>query len=149
MGPVLTGPTLHFRMMITYTNDVTNIRPEQLSGGFWVGWPQHPSPERHLDILRGSYAVWLALDGELVVGFINAVSDGVLSAYIPLLEVLPEYQSRGIGGELVRRMLDRLDHLYMIDLVCDEHLQPYYERFGMRRAHAMIRRNFGRQSAEP
>jgi len=40
-----------------------------------------------------------------VVGFVTAVSDGVVSAFLPLLEVLPEYQGRGIGSELVRRML--------------------------------------------
>ena len=32
-----------------------------------------------------------------VVGFVTAISDGVLSAYIPFLEVLPEYKSIGIG----------------------------------------------------
>ena len=44
------------------------------------------------------------VDGERsgqVVGFITAISDGVLSAYIPLLEVLPGWRSQGIGGELV------------------------------------------------
>ena len=34
----------------------------------------------------------LALDKDTVVGFATATSDAVLSAYIPLLEVLPEYQ---------------------------------------------------------
>ena len=54
-----------------------------------------------------------------VVGFVTAVSDGVLSAYIPLLEVLPEYQDRGIGSELMRRILEQLDDLYMVDVLCD------------------------------
>ncbi len=31
-----------------------------------------------------------------VVGFITAISDGVISAYIPLLEVLPKYQNMKI-----------------------------------------------------
>ena len=34
-------------------------------------------------------------DAGRVVGFVTAISDGVLSAYIPLLEVLPEYQGAG------------------------------------------------------
>jgi ribosomal protein S18 acetylase RimI-like enzyme len=135
--------------MMRYTDSLDGIGVEQLRGGFWVDWPDHPSPERHLDILRGSYAVWLAIDDETgeVVGFVNAISDGVLAAYIPLLEVLPDYQGRGIGHELMRRMLASLGHLYMVDLACDEHLQPFYERFGMRRAMAMIARNYDRQRA--
>jgi ribosomal protein S18 acetylase RimI-like enzyme len=100
--------------------------------GFFVGWPSPPSPERHLELLRGSAAVVLARDGDNVVGFVNAVSDGVLSAYIPLLEVLPDYQGRGIGSELVRRLVVRLESLYMIDLCCDAELEPFYLRLGFR-----------------
>jgi predicted N-acetyltransferase YhbS len=74
--------------------------------------------------------VELALDGDNVVGFATAISDGVLSAFIPLLEVLPEYQHQGIGTELVRRLLTRLDTLYMVDLCCDAGLEAFYTRFG-------------------
>lgn len=137
--------------MIRYIDDPSDIRPEQLAGDYWVGWPDPPSSQDHLRILQGSYAVWLALDDDTqrVVGFINAISDGVLAAYIPLLEVLEPYQGRGIGSELVRRMLASLRHLYQIDLMCDVHLQPFYERFGMTPAGGMIVRNYDRQSATP
>jgi ribosomal protein S18 acetylase RimI-like enzyme len=81
-----------------------------------------------------------------VIGYINAVSDGLHSAFIPQLEVLPEYRKRGIGGELVRRMLDQLRDFYSIDLICDEEIQPFYERLGMRRAIGMLYRNYGRQA---
>ena len=120
--------------MIVYDDDVSRIHPEQLEG-FFVGWPAKPSPERHLEILRASAHVVLALDDEpgRVVGFVTAISDGVLSAFLPLLEVLPDYQGRGIGSELMRRMLARLEHLYMVDLCCDRDLVPFYERVGMRR----------------
>jgi ribosomal protein S18 acetylase RimI-like enzyme len=77
-----------------------------------------------LKILQGSYKVVLAIDEDSgkVVGFINAIGDGVLSAYIPLLEVLPEYQNRGIGGQPIKIMLEELRDCYMIDLLCDESL---------------------------
>lgn len=136
--------------MIDYTNSLAGIGPGQL-GGFWVGWPHPPSPQAHLKILQGSYALWLAVDradNGRVVGFINAVSDGLQAAYIPNLEVLPAYQGRGIGSELVRRMLASLEHLYMIDLICDAALQPFYERLGLRPYSGMIRRNYQRQAAD-
>jgi len=133
--------------MITYTESADGITTESLAG-FFVGWPKPPSPEIHLKILQQSAHIVLAMDesDNRVVGFINAVSDGVLSAYIPLLEVLPEYKHRGIGSELVRRLLDRLDNLYMIDLTCDPELQPFYQRFGLVPYSGMMRRNFDRQS---
>ncbi|MCP4445354.1 MAG: GNAT family N-acetyltransferase, partial [Myxococcales bacterium] len=83
-----------------------------------------------------------------VVGFITAISDGVLSAYIPLLEVLPSHGGKGIGSELTRRMLGRLSDLYMVDLLCDPGVQPFYERFNLTRAHGMMIRNYNRQSGQ-
>jgi predicted N-acetyltransferase YhbS len=63
-----------------------------------------------------------------------------------LLEVLPQYQGQGIGRELVVRMLEKLDGLYMIDLTCDLKLQPFYKKMGMQPHTGMMIRNFDRQS---
>ena len=133
--------------MIRYTESLEGIEPQDLDG-FFVGWPNPPSPETHLRLLNGSDHVVLAIDERAgrVVGFITAISDGILSAYIPHLEVLPEYQGQGIGSELVRRMLRRLGTLYMVDLLCDEDVQPFYDRLGMRRMLGMAVRNYDRQS---
>lgn len=76
-----------------------------------------------------------------VVGFVNMLSDGVLTAFIPWLEVLPGYQGQGIGGELMRRILDGTDRFYTVDLVCHALLVPYYERFGMRGASRALLRH--------
>ena len=97
-------------MMIKYQTDLENITADMLAG-FFVGWPKPPDCETHLKILHNSSHIVLALsmtDSHKVVGFINAVSDNCLSAYIPLLEVLPKYQKQGIGAELVKRMLAML-----------------------------------------
>ena len=57
--------------------------------------------------------------------------------------MLPDYPERGIGTELVRRMLELLEDRYMVDLGCDEDLVPFYERFGMSRGIGMAIRNHG------
>jgi ribosomal protein S18 acetylase RimI-like enzyme len=133
--------------MIVYATSPADISAAQLHG-FFVGWPNSPSPQAHLRILHGSAHVVLALDDATnnVVGFVTAISDGVSCAYIPHLEVLPQYQGQGIGSELMRRMLDQLRELYMIDLLCDPDVQPFYERLGMRRALGMLIRNYKRQN---
>jgi ribosomal protein S18 acetylase RimI-like enzyme len=133
--------------MIRYSDTIDGISPEQLEG-FFVGWPDPPTSRTHLEILRGSSHIVLAIDEETgaVVGFINAVSDGVLAAYIPLLEVRPEYRGQGIGSKLVSRMEESLAGLYMVDVVCDQELEGFYSHFGMKPGHAMMLRRYDRQS---
>ena len=136
--------------MIAYTDSVKRISVDNLRG-FFVGWPNPPSPQTHLRLLANSDHVVLAVDDETgnVVGFVTAISDGVLSACIPLLEVLPAYQRHGIGRELMRRMLDKLDGLYKVDVTCDRELEPFYARFGMIPAPCcMMRLDFERQSGD-
>ena len=131
--------------MIDYTSDISILDNLEIEG-FFVGWPNPPNKENFKRILRGSYKVVLAAENDKLIGFINCVSDGVLSAYIPLLEVLPSYQGKNIGKELVRKMLEGLNHLYMIDLLCDEELIPYYKSFGMEQAQGACLRNYDCQS---
>ncbi len=133
--------------MIVYAETAETLTAQQLSG-FFVGSPNPPTPETHLRLLEGSDEVVIAQDDATgqVVGFITTITDGVLSAYIPLLEVLPVYQGQGIGSELLRRMLAKLADLYMVDLLCDPNMQPFYERLGMRPATGMLRRNYDRQA---
>ena len=133
---------------ITYRESADGLTEEHLQGQFFVGWPNPPSPATHLRILHGSDHVVVAIDDAtgMVVGFVTAISDGVLAAFIPNLEVDPAYQKRGIGTELVRRLLAQLSNLYSIDLLCDEDVQPFYDRLGLRRATGMLHRNYDRQA---
>lgn len=148
--------------MICYQTSLANISPLQLHG-FFVGWPNPPSRETHYRILENSDYIVLAVDrpeasGSAgvdrvsggaaggVVGYITAITDHVMCAYIPFIEVLPTYQFLGIGAELMRRMLEQLGDYYMIDLVSEVKLQKGYESFGFRRAPGMVMRNFAFQS---
>lgn len=132
-----------------YKNTLDGISSDMLKG-FFVDWPNPPDPDTHLKMLENSSKVIIAVDDNWnrVIGFITAISDGVLSAYIPFVEVLPAYKNKGIGSELVNRMLTELGEIYMIDLCCDEDLIPYYERFGMMESTGMVLRNYNVQSGK-
>lgn len=137
-------------MNIHYQTDTTDIYAHMLTG-FFEGWPNPPDSATHLRILRGSSHIVLALDPgrQTVIGFITAVSDGVSAAFIPHLEVLPEFRKQGIGRELVQRMIEELNGIYVIDLMCDEDVVPFYEKLGMSRATGMVIRNYENQSGLP
>lgn len=136
------------RSSISYTKDMNRIT-ENMLGGFFDGWPNPPSPATHLKILRSSYRAIVAIDIKTnkAVGFINAVSDGVLSAYIPLLEVNKAYQGKGIGKWLVSLMIKECKDLYMTDICHDEELTQYYTKFEPTgQTHSTLFRNYAAQS---
>ncbi len=133
-------------MTVTYTDSLEDITPDMLAG-FFEGWAAPPDADTHLRILRGSSHVVLAIDDDddRVVGFANALTDGANSAFIPLLEVLAHYRGRGIGTELMRRMLEQLGDYPCIDLTCDPQAQPFYEKCGMQRSVGMVARDYSRK----
>ncbi|MDR2599600.1 MAG: GNAT family N-acetyltransferase [Oscillospiraceae bacterium] len=135
-------------MNIHYTKDIANISDDMLDGGFFVDWANPPGVATHLKILTSSYCSFVAIDKKTnkVIGFINVISDGILTAYIPLLEVLPEYQGKGVGKELVRLVLEELKDLYMIDICHDEELAPFYAELGAYSNYSSLFRNYNAQS---
>ena len=136
-------------MRIEYRTSAAGLRWEQLDG-FFVGWPVRPSAATLLGHLHRSYRCVVAVDTtnhDRVVGFATAISDGLLAASIPLVEVLPGWHERGIGSELLEILLDALSHLHQVDLACDPELTGFYERLGFTTGTAMIRRN--PQALEP
>jgi len=65
--------------LLRYQNNLEDISSEMLEG-FFVDWPNPPSPPTHLKLLENSSKVVIALDEQTnqIVGFITAMSDGVL-----------------------------------------------------------------------
>ncbi len=136
-------------MNVEYFHTLDGILPEQLTG-FFEGWPNPPSPSTHLTLLRNSDEVVLAVDTASgnVIGLITVLTDRVLSAFIPLLEVRADFRENGIGAELVRRATAQVQSLYMVDLLCDETVQPFYESLGFTYATGACLRCYENQSGQ-
>lgn len=126
---------------IIYTNDLLDLSVESVQG-FFQGWPRRPSSETLLRLLRSSTYCVVAIDpaDKKCVGYVTALTDGVLFGYISSLEVLPEHQGQGIGQRLVSMVMDQLSTVYAVDLVCDEDVQAFYERCGLKRCYSMVAR---------
>ena len=127
---------------IRYTESVEGVTADMLHG-FFEGWRVPPSPQVHLQMLRGSNHVVMAMDDcdIRVVGRVNAISDGCHAAFIPMLEVLPVYRGRGIGTALMRSILETFHKYACVDLTCDPPIQPFYERLRMQRSVGMVIHN--------
>lgn len=48
-------------LMIIFIQSLDEITEDMLEG-FFVGWPNPPSKQSHIKILKGSYCFWAAVD---------------------------------------------------------------------------------------
>jgi ribosomal protein S18 acetylase RimI-like enzyme len=130
--------------MINYTNNKEIIQDIDVSG-FFVGWPSPPDKATFRKLLKNSQFIQLAIIENKLIGFVNAISDLTLTAYIPLLEVLPEYKGQGIGTKLIENIKEDLKDFYMIDICCDEDVIPFYKKLDFKQGYSMSLRNYQMQ----
>jgi len=69
-----------------------------------------------------------------LVGLGNAISDGSLVVYYPHLLVLPEFQERGIGRQLMKRLMKRYRGFHQHILVAEGKAVSFYRKCGFKRA---------------
>ena len=86
-----------------------------------VGWTNYTHQPQMLEqALSHSLAIYVALDGDAVVGLIRLVGDGFSSVLVQDLIVLPIYQRQGIGGALIKEALEDYKDAYQVQLVTDQ-----------------------------
>ena len=86
-----------------------------------VGWTNYTNQPQMLEqALPHSLAVYLAFDGEKIVGLIRLVGDGFSSVFVQDLIVLPSYQRQGIGSALMKEALEYYKDAYQVQLVTEE-----------------------------
>ena len=86
-----------------------------------VGWTNYTNQPQMLEqALPHSLAVYLAFDGEKIVGLIRLVGDGFSSVFVQDLIVLPTYQRQGIGSALMKQALGDFKGAYQVQLVTEQ-----------------------------
>lgn len=121
-------------MNIIY-KDIHTFDQEELQDLFLsVEWSSGHFPEKLVVAMQHFKTVYTAWDGELLVGMICAMDDGVMTAYIHYLLVRPEYHHQGIGKHLVEMMkANYADYLRVVVVAYNKELD-FYESCGFKKA---------------
>jgi ribosomal protein S18 acetylase RimI-like enzyme len=101
-------------------------------------WSSADHPEEVRQALLESHAVYSAWADGRLVGLMNAISDGIMTAYFHYLAVHPEYQGMGIGKQLVSGMLDRYDSCMRKLLVSYDGVAEFYRGLGFEEGKGVI-----------
>ncbi|EHZ61328.1 GNAT family N-acetyltransferase [Streptococcus pneumoniae] len=86
-----------------------------------VGWTNYTHQTEMLEqALSHSLVIYLALDGDAVVGLIRLVGDGFSSVFVQDLIVLSSYQRQGIGSSLMKQALGNFKEAYQVQLATEQ-----------------------------
>jgi ribosomal protein S18 acetylase RimI-like enzyme len=94
-------------------------------------WAKDRSPDDMVRAIAHSHPVVTAWDGEQLIGFARATSDGVFRATIWDVVIHTRYQGAGLGRRLVETLIahphmNRVERTYLMTT----HQQRFYERIG-------------------
>lgn len=120
-------------MSIHYTNTISaeDYNVLRVSAG-WA--PIHP--EQAAAGINGSSYIVAAAEGGKTVGTARLIWDGGYAALIKDVLVLPEYQGKGIGREMMNKIIAWLKeqlkpgYILQVDMMASEGKEPFYEKFG-------------------
>ena len=117
-------------MAITYFYD-KKVEPNSIRDLFLsVNWSVGDKPGKIKQAFSQSDKVITAWDGEKLVGLINSIADGSITAYIPYLLVNPDYQKQGIGEKLVRMIVSEYENYDRIVLLTEKDTVDFYRKCG-------------------
>jgi len=97
-----------------------------------VEWSSGKYPDKLVVAMRNSDRVYSAWDGGKLAGLINALSDGIMTAYFHYLLVRPEYHSQGIGKKLVMKMLTAYEDYARKVVISYQEETGFYEHCGFK-----------------
>ena len=117
-------------MAITYRAS-KEVEPYSLGDLFLsVNWPLGHQPDKLRRAFSRSDQVITAWDGEKLVGLVNTIADGSVTAFIPYLLVNPEYQKQGIGGTLIGMIVSAYQGYERIVLLTEKDTVDFYKKCG-------------------
>lgn len=111
-----------------------------------LGWNSLKLTVNDLErMCKQSWYTVYAFNEQQLVGMGRVISDGVITAIICGVCVLPSYQSKGIGKEILTRIIEHCEQNKVIpQLMCVESLEPYYNNLGFKKFSIGMTKNINR-----
>ena len=99
-----------------------------------VGWKNFDDLQIKKALSRSLYSI-VVIDEDKPIGMGRVVGDGIYNTVCDVI-VNPDYQGKGIGTEIMNRLLRYLDEQILenekssVQLIAEKGKEPFYKRFG-------------------
>lgn len=111
------------------------IRPDEIEQARLLlaanGWgPRVEDPSVFREVVSRSQLALVAVEGEQVIGFLRALTDGLLNGYISMVVVAAEHRGRGVGTALVRAAVGGNEDMTWVLRAGRAGVSAFYEKLG-------------------
>jgi GNAT superfamily N-acetyltransferase len=113
-----------------WIDELASVDLDELSLLYRLAPLGNKPPEALATVFGNSRFACFAYAGDYLVGAGRALADGLDCAYIADIAVHPEHQGRGLGSEIIRRLVGLASGHKKIILYARPGAEPFYLRHG-------------------
>lgn len=118
---------------ISLDNSIARDQLQQLF--LSVGWDSGNYPDKLQVAINNSDRVVTAWAGDKLVGLLNALDDGIMTAYFHYMVVHPDFHGKGIARMLMQNMLDHYSEYARKILISYDETIDFYKSCGFEVGH--------------
>ncbi|MGM9967087.1 MAG: GNAT family N-acetyltransferase [Rummeliibacillus sp.] len=97
-----------------------------------VGWKKHDEAIIQKVFEASTHKVFV-MEGEKIIGFARALSDGVFNATIYDVVVHKDYQNKGVARMALENLLQQLEYISCVQLIATTGNDTFYKKFGFKK----------------